>query len=103
MATTWQVGSYEVKFFGLSGDSSALIILTSVDAASFATLSFTPTTPLPPNLNSGDVKFKVHYPLSYLGPVLEVLREEQPVHFNWSATFALLTTGKEKPGEDEGP
>ena len=58
----------------------------------------------PPVIDSTNGAIYVHYNLSQLAGVLQMLREEQPVYlYEFGVTNAGLMTGEEPTGEEEGP
>ena len=61
-------------------------------------------TPLPDNSKrAGQDIFNIYYDSSYWQPLLDVLRNESPVYFNYSDTSnaAQIYTGNEPVGEGE--
>ena len=57
----------------------------------------------PPVIDAPNNFIALHYNLSQLGPVLQMIREEQPIYlFEFGATFAGLSSGFEPTGEEEG-
>lgn len=61
-------------------------------------------TPLaPPVIDSTHGRIHVHFNLSQLGPVLQLLREEKPLYlYEFGASNVGLMTGREPTGEEEG-
>lgn len=61
-------------------------------------------TPLaPPVINSANGFIALHFNLSQLAAVLQLLREERPVYlYEFGVTNAGLMTGGEPTGEEEG-
>ena len=91
-----------------NNSASATIWLRFADSSTFAWLRFYPPGySLPPNYESensaGDPIYYVSYRASEYANVIDLLRNESPVHFHWDdeTEVAYLRCGAEDVGEGE--
>lgn len=96
------VDEYTVWFYGIkAGGTRAQIVLLSGSTTLGYVRFYDEGKKIPPDSESKKGIFKMNLPLSMLGPVIDVLRHEEPVAGAFSAGKACLTTSAEPVGEGE--
>jgi hypothetical protein len=111
MAATYNIDTYSVRLWSsrpttnLSpGVAVAGIYLYQGGTYRGYAYFFPDGTPLAqPVIDAANGQVFVHFNLSQLGPVLQMLREEKPIYlYEFGVTNAGLMTGSEPTGEEEG-
>lgn len=100
-----EITNYQYEFRDMNGENAAFLYLFDVQNKLLCMAAFVERTgplPGPRQSISGTVFLSFHR--SDLASVTDMLRNEKPVMFNWSAEnlCAQITTGKEPVGEEEG-
>ncbi|MBP7340719.1 MAG: hypothetical protein PHG54_00670 [Smithellaceae bacterium] len=99
-----EVTSYQYEFRTMNGENAAFLYLFNAQNTLLCMAAFVERTgalPGPRQGLNGTVFLSFHR--SDLSSVTDMLRNEKPVMFNWSAEnqSAQITTGKEPVGEEE--
>lgn len=96
---------YQYEFRDIQGENAAFLHLFDAQNKLLCMAAFVERTgPLPaPRQNVNGTVF-ISFHRSDLYSVIDMLRNEKPVMFNWSEEncSAQITTGKEPVGEEEG-
>lgn len=100
-----EITNYQYEFRDMNGENAAFLYLYDAQNKLLCMAAFVERTgplPGPRQSISGTVFLSFHR--SDLSSVIDMLRNEKPVIFNWSADnqSAQITTGKEPVGEEEG-
>lgn len=100
-----EVTNYQYEFRAMNGENAAFLYLFDAQNKLLCMAAFVERTgvlPGPRQGLNGTVFLSFHR--SDLPSVTDMLRNEKPVMFNWSAEnqSAQITTGKEPVGEEEG-
>ena len=100
-----EVTNYQYEFRTMNGENAAFLYLFDAANKLLCMAAFVERTgrlPEPRQGLNGTVFLSFHR--SDLFSVTDMLRNEKPVMFNWSADnqSAQITTGKEPVGEEEG-
>lgn len=99
-----EITNYQYEFRDINGENAAFLYLFDVRSKLLCMAAFVERKgPLPaPRQNISGTVFLSFY-RSDLSSVIDMLRNEKPVMFNWSASnsSAQITTGKEPVGEEE--
>ena len=100
-----EVTNYQYEFRAMNAENAAFLYLFDAQNKLLCMAAFVDRTgplPGPRQSISGTVFLSFHR--SDLSSVTDMLRNEKPVMFNWSADHqsAQITTGKEPVGEEEG-
>jgi hypothetical protein len=100
-----EVTNYQYEFRDINGENAAFLYLFDAQNKLLCMAAFVERTgrlPGPRQSLSGTVFLSLYR--SDLSSVIDMLRNEKPVMFNWSAdhSSAQITTGKEPVGEEEG-
>jgi len=100
-----EITNYQYEFRDMNGENAAFLYLFDRQNKLLCMAAFVERTgplPAPRQSISGTVFLSFHR--SDLSSVTDMLRNEKPVMFNWSAEnrSAQITTGKEPVGEEEG-
>lgn len=106
MVVTKEIGSYEVLFIsGYSGgNQTGFVYLNEPSGAYIGYVGIIKAgAALPPNVMASNGVMNIYFSESYLGPLLETLRNEKPayVKFNQELKWGSVGTGKEPIGEHE--
>lgn len=100
-----EVTNYQYEFRAMNAENAAFLYLFNAQNKLLCMAAFVDRTgPLPgPRQSISDTVF-LSFHRSDLSSVTDMLRNEKPVMFNWSAEnqSAQITTGKEPVGEEEG-
>src|SRR5512145_562527 len=99
------VTNYQYEFRAMDGENAAFLYLFDAENKLLCMAAFVERTgvlPGPRQGLNGTVFLSFHR--DDLQSVIDMLRNEKPVMFNWSAEnqSAQITTGKEPVGEEEG-
>jgi hypothetical protein len=97
--------NYQYELRAMDGENAAFLYLFDAQNKLLCMAAFVERTgplPGPRESPSGTVFLSFHR--SNLSSVVDMLRNEKPVMFNWSSEnrSAQITTGKEPVGEEEG-
>ncbi len=100
-----QISKYQYEVRAINGENAAFLYLFDVDNSLLCMAAFVERTgalPGPREHINGAVVLSFYR--SDLDAVIDMLRNEKPVMFNWSAEnrVAQITTGPEPVGEEEG-
>lgn len=99
-----EITSYQYEFRDINGENAAFLYLFDAQGKLLCMAAFVERKgPLPaPRQNLSGTVFLSFHRLD-LSSVIDMLRNEKPVMFNWSAgnSSAQITTGKEPVGEEE--
>ncbi len=99
-----EITDYQYEFRDINGENAAFLYLFDTHNKLLCMSAFVERKgPLPaPRQNINGTVFLSFY-RSDLSSVIDMLRNEKPVMFNWSASnsSAQITTGKEPVGEEE--
>lgn len=100
-----EVTNYQYEFRAMNSENAAFLYLIDAQNKLLCMAAFVERTgplPGPRQSPSGTVFLSLHR--GDLDAVIDMLRNEKPVMFNWSVAnqSAQITTGKEPVGEEEG-
>ncbi|MDO3378269.1 hypothetical protein [Geoalkalibacter halelectricus] len=99
-----QIVHYQYEFRALPGENLALLTLFNPKGKAVAMLVFVDgSNPLPePRETPGGLVIQSYYRRDLAG-IIDMLRNEKPVHFTWAsaARLARVTTEQEPVGEEE--
>lgn len=98
------VTEYSVAFFGgeAGRDGLRARIQLAAQTATLGLINFYEAgTPIPADGEHGD-KIVMHLPITMLGAVVDILRNEKPIVYFLTEQGAVLTTSAEPVGEEEG-
>src|SRR5512145_1504379 len=99
------VTNYQYEFRAMDGENAAFLYLFDAQNKLLCMAAFVERTgPLPDPRQGLNGTVFLSFHRSDLLSVTDMLRNEKPVMFNWSADnqSAQITTGKEPVGEEEG-
>jgi len=99
------VTSYQYEFRTMNGENAAFLYLFDADNKLLCMAAFVErTVPLPGPRQGINGTVFLSFHRSDLDSVIDMLRNEKQVMFNWAADneWAQITTGKEPVGEEEG-
>jgi hypothetical protein len=105
-----KIDKYSVNIIseGVANNFAATVWLFSADSRTIAFLRFyNPGVPMESNEFRDDLGFPLlSYPMSALAPMVDILRNEEPVFFTWfdyrpTRCFGAVGTSREPVGEME--
>ena len=100
-----EVINYQYEFRAMNGENAGFLYLFDAQSKLLCMAAFVERTgQLPgPRQSLNDTVF-LSFHRSDLSSIIDMLRNEKPVMFNWAADnqSAQITTGKEPVGEEEG-
>ncbi len=101
---TFEVGSYSVKAYN-GEDAPVILYLWETPSRYRGYISFHPRFTGNFTWHDSQGLINAFMPLGKLDVMLDMLRNEKPIYLavNEQYNWAALQTGKEPPGEDEGP
>jgi hypothetical protein len=102
---SWKVGKYSIyQESNSKGNRKATIYLYEDAGKRMASLNFIREGPLPENSYINKIeRYDVYFHFDQFSSMMQMLREEQPIIFNYSdSKFAYVSTSHEPVGEPVG-